>query len=966
MSEEVPNFDGVFGLKDPRNQMIYDLAALIHQDEWLEAGSYYAAYVRRTKDANFKNPETKDHVVALVTQLVHWCLNHDRYALAARLLWTENLFDARPHFTQIIWETLKKSASTMLMGSASASKSYSTGVWLLMDWIRDPENTSVKLLGPSEKHLSENLFTHIVNLHQSASIPLPGTTGDLWIGMDRKNKFGSISGVVVPLGKKAAGRLQGTKAGKRKNPHPLFGPERRLRVFMDESEKIPKGIWRDVDNIFSNLNGIETFKIICAFNPEDQNGESGTRCEPVGGWESFDIDKDELWRSRRGWDVVRLDGFKNENIIYKQTIFSGLQTWESITRLIENAGGYQSSGYHCADEETEVLSRRGWLTHTQVRVGDRIYTVNPVSGLAEWETVEEVFSKPYSGKLVSLEGRGFSALVTSNHRWAVTKKKRPRLEFKETKDLTAHDNIPLCRPAASFGKEDCVDLASTVGWVVTDGTLGKGEKRVAIYQSHAVNPEKCREIRNLLSRNTKFSESPRADGMTTFRFSGDFAAKVRSIVTDDKVVTMDFIESLTERAMRALWAALVKGDGFFNGGSNECVCTSREEQAGIYSALSVRLGRSTSTYFRPECGKGSIFPTGYVSRGRDMWYVQARLSAHTRPQNLDISVVKYAGNVWCPRTKNGTFFARRKGTTYFTGNTMARACFPPRSVQQTVIPQGMAEGMKGTFVFISKTTPAAGCDLALEGGDAAPFAMGEFGYATGFRKFPTPQHPNGEYLAFRDDTGAQIVRPAIQVTQIFKLDRGDSVFMANQIKNLCGKLAISPKWLCIDRTGAGQGVFDILRTSWSPDVIGTNYSESASERKILEEDMKTCKEEYERVLSELWFATRKWGEFHLLKLSAVVDFTTLFPQLTGRQFDAKKISRVESKKEYMSRNAGRSPDEADALTLLVHAVRTASGEVPSLRVDKSAGTSRPEEREYNSEDDYRVDSTNKAPRDLDE
>lgn len=642
---EPANFDGVFGLVDPRNQMIFDVASLIHNDEWLAAGSFYAAYVRNTKGVDFPDPKDKEEVTAVVTQLVHWCLNHDRYALAARLLWTDTLFDARPHFTQIIWDTLKKSASVMLMGSASASKSYSTGVWLMLDWMRDPENTSVKLLGPSEKHLSENLFTHIVNLHQSASIPMPGETGDLWIGMDRKNKFGSISGVVVPLGRKAAGRLQGTKAGKRQHPHPIFGQERRLRVFMDESEKIPKGIWRDVDNIFSNLNGVETFKIICAFNPEDQNGESGTRCEPSGGWDKFNIDTDELWRSRRGWDVVRLDGFKGENIIYKRTIFQGLQTWESINRVIENGGGYQSPAYF----------------------------------------------------------------------------------------------------------------------------------------------------------------------------------------------------------------------------------------------------------------------------------------------------------------------------------TMARACFPPSNAQQTVIPQGMAEGMKGTFEFLSKTTPCAACDLALLGGDAAPFAFGEFGYATGFHKIPSVKFPQGEFIRFADSSGLQITRPALQVTQIFKLERGDSVAMAGQIKSLCEKLSIKPSWLCLDRTGSGQGVFDILisfKGGWE-NTIGTNYSEKASERKILEEDNKTCLEEYGRVLSELWFATRKWGEFNLLKLSPAIDFTTLIPQLTGRKFHPEKSSAVESKKEYMVQNGGKSPDEADTLTLLVHAVRTASGEVPSLQQNKLSGLQALETTQDRREE-WHVDESNRRPEDLDE
>ncbi len=639
------SFTEVFHLEDPRNQMIFDLAALVHQGEWLAAGSFYAAYVRRTKDVNFSNPTKEDEVKSIVTQLVHWCLNNDRYPLASRLLWTDNLFDCRPHFTKMIWRNLKKSASVMLMGSASASKSYSTAVWLLLDWVRDPENTSVKLLGPSEKHLSEQLFTHIINLHANASIPLPGETGDLWIGLDRKNKFGSITGVIVPLGKKSAGRLQGTKAVRRNKLHPIFGTQKRLRVFMDESEKIPQGIWKDVDNIFSNLAGVETFKIICAYNPENQNGESGTRCEPnkEGGWNSFDIDKDEEWKSKRGWDVVRLDGFKGENVIHKRTIFPGLQTWESIQRVIENGGGYNSPAYF----------------------------------------------------------------------------------------------------------------------------------------------------------------------------------------------------------------------------------------------------------------------------------------------------------------------------------TMARAAFPPSSVLLTVIPQGLAEGSKGTFIFQENPTPFGAADIALEGGDAAPFAVGEYGNAVGYKTPPSVQHPQGNVIYFKDDLGRKISRPALQILQIFKMESGNAVFMANQIITLCSKLHIKARNLCLDTTGLGQPVYDIIvdKEGWS-EVTGINYSENASETKILEEDTKTAKEEYDRACSELWFALKKWMEHKLVLFSPMIDFTNLFTQLTGRQYAPGKNSKVESKPTYKARNGGKSPDEADTATLIVAAVRKATGIIPSMKLTKGGiGTNM---GEASTEFVARVDSYNRTPEDLDD
>lgn len=607
----------IFAFHDPRNRMVYDVAIAIHADDWLGAGSRYAAHVRATKDKNYRDPDTKDKVVAIAVQLLHWCLNNDRYPLAARLLWTESQFDPRPHFSEMIWDTLKNSAATMLMGSASASKSYSTGVWLLLDWIRDPEYTCVRVLGPSQQHLSENLFSHLVNLHQNASIPLPGEVGDLYIGTDRRSRFGSISGVVVPLGKKAAGRLQGVKAGskKRKVAHPVFGITGRLRVFMDESEKIPEGIWKDVDNIFSNLNGTEIFKIIAAYNPENQNGPSGTRSEPKDGWAKFDIDKDECWISKRGWSVVRLDGFKGENVVHQKVIFPGLQTYEGIQKLIENAGGFESPG----------------------------------------------------------------------------------------------------------------------------------------------------------------------------------------------------------------------------------------------------------------------------------------------------------------------------------ATTMARAAFPRIGAMLTIIPQGMFDNAKGTFQFKNAPTPVAGADLALEGGDAAPFFWGEYGEAVGYRLAPSLKHPAGEYFEFRNSEGDRILRPAIQVTGMLRLEAGSSTKVAKQCMEMCQKIGVHPNHFMVDRTGLGQGVYDIMVDMWSSEVRGVNYTESASESKILEEDLKTAQEEYDRAHTELWFALRKYLEFKLLLFSPSIDFGRLAEQLTGRHFAPGKFNRVESKKEYKARNGGKSPDDADGATLIVHSVRKAFNLTPSMRMTRGVG-----------------------------
>jgi len=178
------------------------------------------------------------------------------------------------------------------------------------------------------------------------------------------------------------------------------------------------------------------------------------------------------------------------------------------------------------------------------------------------------------------------------------------------------------------------------------------------------------------------------------------------------------------------------------------------------------------------------------------------------------------------------------------------------------------------------------------------------------------------------------------------LPRGDTVEMKNEVRRLAQTFGIRPDRLCVDRTGNGQGVYDLLRFEWG-EIIGVNYSESAGDTRIMTEDHDVPKELYCRVDSELWFATRKFLEFGYVYGSAGLPTEELFAQLTGRQFRMQgKRARVESKPDYKARNAGKSPDEADGFTLLIHAVRKSFGFVPGMSPENSV------EADYQDYDDY--------------
>lgn len=581
-----------------KKQLVDEVSALLHAERTIDAALLVVKHAGRSDKI-----QNKTEAYSALTTLLHFCLNNGGMEEAAQLLWSPTLFTPKPESTRRVWRAFDADNFILLMGAASMSKSYSMGVRLMLEWIRDPEYTTVQVIGPSENHLEDNLFSHLVELHRSATIPLPGQIGKLFIGVDPRKRRGAIRGVVVPLGKKSAGRIQGTKRFPRKTPHPIFGTLSRMFIFLDEMVNIPKGIWKDIDNVLANAQGDNGLKVAGAFNPTDQQDEVGKRCEPPGGWTRFDADSHFDWKSTRGWRVVRLDAKFSENVQSGQKVFEGLQTLEGFNLIIANSGGSDTPGY------------------------------------------------------------------------------------------------------------------------------------------------------------------------------------------------------------------------------------------------------------------------------------------------------------W----------------------TMARGCFPPTGVSMAVIPGGMLNKLKGEFIWLTTPDEVAGVDLALRGKDCAYFAKGKFGLASGLNVPPSLEHPAGHTIFFKDVKGMNAPRWGLQLEALFKMPKADTPEMAALVIKLCQQLYVKPEWLCVDRTGNGQGVFDIIKYTWSSAVIGINYSESATDRKIMVEDTHTPDELYDRVQTELWFALRQVIQFDVLKILPATDTAELFPQIAGRWYRATgKISKVEPKEDYESRNNAHSPDEADAVTLMVHAARLAA------------------------------------------
>lgn len=610
------------------------VAAKVHSGDM--RGAAQEVYDFGKVDIDVPDDDPKNCNPAL-TGYLHQLLNAGGMEEAAQLLWTETQFNPNPKSTRDIWNLFDSTSQGLLMGSASMSKSYSMGVRLFLEWVRDPQYTSIRLLGPSEDHLEANLFSHMVGLHQKASLPMPGEPGALFIGLDRRNQYSAIKGLIIPIGKKKkAGRLQGTKCVPRENPHPIFGPMSRLFIFVDEIENVPGGLWSDIDNILSNIDesGAGGLKLFGAYNPTNQGDEVSKRAEPVFGWEDFQVETHYRWKSKRGWDVLRLDGERSENVVEGRTIYPGLQTRAGLEAIAKNSGGRSSAGYY----------------------------------------------------------------------------------------------------------------------------------------------------------------------------------------------------------------------------------------------------------------------------------------------------------------------------------SMGRGAYPPSGVELTVFPPGLIPRMRGEFIWVGTPQRCAGADLALDGGADAVITIGKCGKASGITYPPSLDYPQGRKVMFKNSSGAVTPRFVMQAELQTALPKGDTIKMKDAIIAVCKRAGVAANFLCVDKTGHGRGVSDLIKHEFGH-IIDVNYSESPSVGKLMIEDSLTCAEAYDRIFTELWFAAKILAEYGYLAISPSIDMTDLAPELTQRKFRGGKKSCVESKKDFMSRGFD-SPDWADSFTLFAHAARKGSGESFSM-VGDASGTDDEDDQWYDG-GGVRIDFTNRS------
>lgn len=448
---------------------------------------------------------------------------------------------------------------------------------------------------------------------------------------------------------------------------------------------------------------------------------------------AIDLIKRNDWQARAPHgDYTQLDSTKGVKVHYtggrvNPNIVDDHEGCVSLVQSIQKShmdgNGWIDIGY-CVDEETEILTRHGWRSYRDLREGDVVLTLDHRLGVSEWQPVLEVCVFPAQAReMVRMEGGGHSSLTTPQHRWPVERyrsrtgaERRPGADGRwattgraareatgyerlwvTTETIGDWDHIPVAAPCADLPVEPkwsdaFVELAA---WFAAEGPAGLRASGAVLHRSQARSAHVAR-IRAALTEvfgpptdEPAQAEAPGelpgrayADVVPRWREDADRRAAAFHLSAEAArrlldaapggVPSFGFLLTLT-RAQLSLFVetSLVAGDA----GRDGLAHPSRAAAEAFMYAVLLSGGSAT---LRAEP------PTRSRRTGR--WLVDAGRRQHVAPRpgalsgttGLTVSRETYHGEIWCPRTENQSWLARRDGTVYFTGNTYV-AC-PHRKV----------------------------------------------------------------------------------------------------------------------------------------------------------------------------------------------------------------------------------------------------------------------------------------------
>jgi twinkle protein len=356
---------------------------------------------------------------------------------------------------------------------------------------------------------------------------------------------------------------------------------------------------------------------------------------------------------------------------------------------------YDISG--CYSQDTEVLTKRGWVRHSDVSKSDLVACFDLESEILTYQRPIKVWKRMYSGEMCHFRGYSFECMVTPNHRMVVGqtwRHKKPlknngigrpvkyadKWTFIRADELAKCLSVPIAAALTDAPANDPPFIHGIpldgalrfMGWWIAEGSVSM--KSLAICQ--AAGPMANTMSDAMRASGLQFSEAIRKSSregeaqMWTARiyrrkhasFCDWVIANCGKNAPSKRIPSMMF--DLAQEKKRMLLEALIDGDGHRpkNRPGSSRYSTTSKSLADDVMRLAIELGHHASISSQP--GAKSHHLTRYsVVIGR----LSRKRSDFRRERHMVLE--QHNAPVYCLTVPTGAYVTRLNGEMMIAGNS---------------------------------------------------------------------------------------------------------------------------------------------------------------------------------------------------------------------------------------------------------------------------------------------------------
>ena len=323
----------------------------------------------------------------------------------------------------------------------------------------------------------------------------------------------------------------------------------------------------------------------------------------------------------------------------------------------------------CYDNQTEVLTRRGWVFFADLDDSDEV-AQRTDDGFMEWVTPKARHVYDFDGELLGNAGDAVDFLVSPNHRMLFAPRTGRKHDASQKHDLAIHKAKDIFNKSGWVSKQVrwegqptglTKDELEFLGFCLADGNVS-GRAVVLIQQETAY-------VEDLLLRCGLKAKTRQVNGSTQWTIHD--AAWARSLVEDfGRTSRIKKIPSWLKEAppeeLECFLRGFDEGDGYHSPTGLIALYTSSQHLADDLMEIGMKAGYATTLLTRE--GSPSSFAPGAANYRVSLWSQDAALHPYLKT-GRNWYRQPYKGQIYCVSVPSGVIMVRRNGKPMWSGNS---------------------------------------------------------------------------------------------------------------------------------------------------------------------------------------------------------------------------------------------------------------------------------------------------------